>query len=108
MRSRFVRRFTKKRIAEPLTKGAENPIVRLKITLDTLGDFQKSVRDPLIEASTAALILFVLNPLLPNINTWIVITLIIIIAVVIGTLALTLMLWKEGNRVLRGKQRTRT
>jgi Flp pilus assembly protein TadB len=100
---RPLQRFSKEEMAESLKKGAESPDVKLKLIMDTFGDFQKNIRDPLIEALTAALILFFLRPLLPAVSTWLIITLIVIVAVVVGAFVLTIVLWRESNRLLKMK-----
>lgn len=95
--------FTKEGMAEPLTKGAEDPSFRQDLMMKTLDDFRKDIRDPLLEASTAAVILYFLIPLLPSISTCVVITLIVIVVAVIGAFVLTVVLWRKGNRILRMK-----
>ncbi len=95
--------LNKEGTAEILTKGARDPRVRMDLTIETLADFKKDIRDPLIEASTAVAILFFLIPLLPSIETWLIVILIVIVAVVIGAFALTVVLWRKGNKMLRMK-----
>jgi len=99
--SKPVQRLIKEGTARILTKDAQDPKLKIKITMEALGDFQKNIRDPIIEALTAAIILFLLRPLLPSIETWVVITLFVIVAVVIGTCALAVKLWRNANRMLR-------
>lgn len=84
-----------------MTKDAQDPKLKVKTTVDALGDFLGGIRDPIIEASTAAVILFFLRPLLPSIGTWVVIILIVIVGVVIVAMTLSLVLWKEANKTLR-------
>jgi magnesium-transporting ATPase (P-type) len=99
--SRYFENLTKEGTAEILTKDAGDPKLRVKIMMEALGDFMKNIRDPLIEALTATAILSFLTTLLPAIEIWLVITLIVIVAVVIGTCALTLKLWRNANKMLR-------
>jgi hypothetical protein len=101
VKSRYFERLTKEGTAEILTKDAGDPKLRVKITMEALGDFMKNIRDPLIEALTATAILLFLTTLLPAIEIWLVITLIVIVAVMIGTCALAVKLWRNANKMLR-------
>ena len=84
-----------------LKQEAGKPQVRLQMMTNELGEFMKAIRDPLIEAFTAAVILYFLRPLLPSIETAVVITLIVIITVFIITCVFAVVLWNKGNELLR-------
>jgi hypothetical protein len=105
-KEKHLQQLNKEGRAEILTKGARDPRVRMDLAMETLADFEKDIRDPLLEASTAVVILFFLIPLLPAIETWSIVTLIVIVAVVIGTFVLTVVLWRKGNKMLRMKLST--
>jgi Flp pilus assembly protein TadB len=105
MKSKAIQSFTKEGTAEILTKGAESPKLRQDLMIDTLTDWRKDIRDPLIESSTAAVILYLLIPLLPAIGSWLIITLIIIVVVIIAVCVLTVVLWRKSNRLLQVRRR---
>jgi len=84
--------------SEPLKKEAEDSRLELKTTMEAYGDFKKSVRDPLIEASSAVVILFFLIPIFGEIALWLAAVFIIVLGTVIFGLALVVVLWRYANR----------
>jgi hypothetical protein len=102
VKSKFVRVFSKEG-TPMLTQEANKPQLRLQIMINELGEFQKAIKDPLIESLTAAVILFLLRPLLPSIETVVAITLIVIMVVFVATCILAIALWKKSNELLRAQ-----
>ena len=102
VKSRPVQRLNKEGTAEVLTKDAQNLKLKVKTTVEALGDFLGSIRELLlIEAWARDSHFVLLRPLLPSIGTWVVIILIVIAGVVVVVMALAVFLWKEGNKMLR-------
>lgn len=84
--------------SEPLKKEVDDSRLELKTKMEAYGDFKKSVRDPLIEASFAAIILFFLIPIFSEIALWLAAVFIIVLGTVIFGLALVVVLWRYANR----------
>ncbi len=83
---------------EQLKKETEDSRTELKTAMQAYRDFTKSVRDPLIESSVAAIILFLLIPIFSGIALWLTAVLITVLGITVLGLALTVALWR--NRAL--------
>lgn len=83
--------------SEPLKVEAEDPKLRLRTAMETYGNFTKSIRDPLIEASVAAIIWFLLIPIFSDTALWLASILIIVLGIVVFVLAFTAVLWRDAH-----------
>ncbi len=83
--------------SEPVTVEAEDPKLKSRTGMETYGNFTKSIRDPLIEASVAAIIWFLLIPILSGNALWLAGILVIVLGIVVFCLAFTAVLWRDAH-----------
>jgi len=84
---------------QSLTKMSEDPMFRLKQTAREYGNFVKNIRDPVIEASTALIIMLPIYLTYPEILKWLIISLIVIVTIIVWALVLVFLFAKDINKI---------
>jgi len=97
-KGKYLKEVVKGDALQSLVKMSENPVLRLEQTVKEYGNFLKYVRDPIIEAFTALIIMFVLSSIFPEITAWLTVSFIVVIIVVLWSFALAILFTKDINR----------
>jgi len=104
-KSKYLRALIKqKNILQVLTKLSENPAERVGQMLKEYEHFTKDIRDSIIEASVALGIMYFVFPIFPQVQTWSIVSFIVIIGVILWALILFVSFFKEINRIPTQKE----
>jgi hypothetical protein len=102
---KYVQVFFKGQALEALKNLAEDPKFRVQQTVKEYGNYLKYVRDPLIEASTAWIIMVALiitgyiQPVMSAVSAWLTISVVVILVIIVSALAQSVLFTRDMNRI---------
>jgi uncharacterized membrane protein len=88
-----------KNILDGLTKLAENPADRIAQIAKEYEHFTRDIRDPVIEAIVALAIMVLIYSVFPQIQIWLIVSFVVIVAVIVWAFALLILFLKDINRL---------